>query len=297
MLPIEQLRDGALRLSGRHCTVVHKRLRPSLLLTSIRGRDDGELGSRPIELVEREQERFQRPVQWFIDTRHTVDAAPQGFALWTGWLTRNARRVERAHILASQARLQLTLSIAQHLSQNAALILHNEAASFETALRTLGVREGSLPYARFDEEPDVIRRTARTVTCSSYSVSFDPLSRSMMLVTLAGEDCGQLSSEMFDRIAKAIRTSPARFSLMLDVRAVTLVSTQVSEEWTVWIDAYRDALERVAVLAMPGLLPLVLGIARQRGGLGSLLQIFEEPAGFEAVGLRLTPNFRLDPSI
>ena len=62
----ETLRGGVLRFSGKTSSFIYQRLSPAVFLTVSRGRDTGEFGTAPLDVIEREHKLFQRAVQWFF---------------------------------------------------------------------------------------------------------------------------------------------------------------------------------------------------------------------------------------
>ncbi len=133
----QQQTDGSVLLSAESCTFHFQRLRPGVLLITIKGLDRGQFGPAPVDEVAAEFSRTTQPVQVFVDTRQATGPSREVMETWTEWFAANRSRLERVVVLVSPESqlLHLTVSIVQHLSRTGGLIrICGELQEFRTAL-------------------------------------------------------------------------------------------------------------------------------------------------------------------
>jgi hypothetical protein len=96
-----------------------------------------------------------------------------------------------------------------------------------------------------------------------------------LLVTIAGNDTGQLGSAALDEIATAlVRERP--LELFVDAREALGPATRVSDEWTGFFARNRADLLRVHVLVGSKVVELTVAIARHLSRTGNLIQIYSD---------------------
>lgn len=133
--------DGTIALRGTRCAFVYRRVRPGVLLVTITGDDEGELGMAPLHEIDAEIARHA-PLSLYVDTRAARGAATRVSEDWTAWFTTNRKNLRSVGILATSKLVHLIVSIAKHLSRTGEMIrIYTEAAPFEAAL----AREGTWP--------------------------------------------------------------------------------------------------------------------------------------------------------
>ena len=112
--------DGTVTLKDERCTFTF-RSSPGVLDIRIEGVDRGQLGSAPLDEIARALVR-DRPLELFIDATRasmpTVDVSRE----WTRFFSLNQKDLKRVSVLVSSRSVELTIAIAQHLSQTGKLI-------------------------------------------------------------------------------------------------------------------------------------------------------------------------------
>ena len=76
-----------------------------------------------------------------------------------------------------------------------------------------------------------------------------------------------------------------RFSaieLFIDARAVRGASIEVSSDWALWMRAHRASFKRINMLAGSRYIQITAAFVRRFAGLAGLMNIFTEPAAFDA---------------
>jgi hypothetical protein len=103
----------------------------------------------------------------------------------------------------------------------------------------------------------------------------------ILVVTIAGHDTGQFGTRPLDEIAAAVgRERP--LALFVDAREAFGPAVSVSDDWTRFFSANRDALSRVHVLVGSKAVHLTVAIAQHLSRTGNLIQIYSDPAIFES---------------
>jgi hypothetical protein len=101
------------------------------------------------------------------------------------------------------------------------------------------------------------------------------------LVIIAGNDTGQFGTRTLDEIRmELMRNRP--LELFVDARAATGATVSVSEEWTRFFSLNREQLKRVSVLVGSEAVHLTVAIAQHLSRTGTLIQIYSDPATFDA---------------
>lgn len=130
----DQLPDGSIRLASERCSFVYRVVRPGALLVTISGIDDGRFGMMSLDEV-RVHLLEHRGLELFIDAQAAVAAVVEVSKEWTHFFSTNRVRLKRVSVLVGSRAIELTIAIAQHLSQTGNLIqIYTDRALFEDRL-------------------------------------------------------------------------------------------------------------------------------------------------------------------
>lgn len=131
----EILPGGDVRLSSGDCTFVYRRPRAGALLVTISGYDAGQFGTTTLDEIHAAINREGR-LELFVDARRAVGATVSVSDDWTRFFSLSREKLARVHILVGGSKvMQLTLSIAQHLSRTGNLIqIYSDAELFDGKL-------------------------------------------------------------------------------------------------------------------------------------------------------------------
>lgn len=111
---------------------------------------------------------------------------------------------------------------------------------------------------------------------------FKRLRKGALLVTISGSDMGQFGQAALDEIRlEILRHAP--LEVCIDASEVTLISTEVSKEWTAFFSSARAQLRRVSVLTGSRLVNLIVEIAQHLSQTGNLIQIYSDRELFEEI--------------
>ena len=279
----DTLAGGITRFATPTIAFLFERLRPGVLLTAIRGRDRGELGSAPLDYVAREYARFGKPVEWHIDASAVVSAANAVAEQWSAWLGANAAALAHIHILTGAGATNLTVNVARHFSGlSSKMTVHQN--------RDLWLRAaGDVPdlAARFDEPAVPIARESAPgggarLTTPDCSWTFIPLTAGHLYSEFTGSDKGDLTDAAMDAVESAMARTPGKLHWYLDLRNAGHVAPSASRAWTEWLAARRDKLSGITALSPSALFPLVLTVASFGAGIESLLTIHRDEETFRA---------------
>lgn len=126
----ETLPDGSLQLAGGKATFSYRRLRPGALLVTITGIDEGQFGTAALDEIRMEMLRH-RPLELFIDTQAAIAVTGNVPQEWTQFFALNREHLRRVSVLVGNKAMELTVAIAQHLSQTGNLIqIYTDAELF-----------------------------------------------------------------------------------------------------------------------------------------------------------------------
>ncbi|HET6282133.1 MAG TPA: hypothetical protein VFH73_14295 [Polyangia bacterium] len=100
-------------------------------------------------------------------------------------------------------------------------------------------------------------------------------------VTISGYDIGQFGTTTLDEIAAAM-TRERPLELFVDAREAYGAGVNVSDDWTRFFAGNRASLSRVHVLVGSKVVSLTVAIAQHLSRTGNLIQIYTDPATFEA---------------
>jgi hypothetical protein len=112
--------DGAVTLRDATCAFTFRRS-PGLMEIRIEGIDKGQLGSAPLDEIAMALVR-ERPLELFVDATRASMPAPNVSREWTRFFSLNRDALTRVSVLVSSKSVELTIAIAQHLSQTGKLI-------------------------------------------------------------------------------------------------------------------------------------------------------------------------------
>lgn len=99
-------------------------------------------------------------------------------------------------------------------------------------------------------------------------------------MTVIGYDRGDLGTSPLDELRmELLRYKP--LDLFFDARAAT-AAVKVSNEWTRFFSNHRTDLKRVSILVTNKTMNLTMSIAQHLSGTGNLIQIYTDPALFDA---------------
>ena len=112
--------EGGIVLRADRCSFTY-RSRPGALEIVIEGVDRGQFGTAPLDEIGIALMR-DRPLELFVDasaaSMPTVDVSRQ----WTRFFSLNRDALTRVNVLVGSKSVELTIAIAQHLSQTGKLI-------------------------------------------------------------------------------------------------------------------------------------------------------------------------------
>ena len=292
----DTLRGGDVRLSGKVGAFLYTRLKPGALLTISSGRDTGEFGTSPLDIVEREYRLFNRPVQWFFDATHVESATLAVSEQWTAWLGKNRGRLAQMHVLTNSVETRLMIGIARHFSNASDILkLYSDRSEWTQALLRSAPGLASVPdlLARLNEPAILTSRKVsadRSVTLEGpdCSWSFRPLANGVIFTAFGGDDSGELTDSALDEMDSLMASSPRKSHWFLDLRNAQNVSAHVSQAWTEWLGCRHDRFARVTAYAPSPLFPLVLTVAKYRSGTDHLFDIYRDLKPFRADLIKAT---------
>ena len=131
----QQLPGGALQIRDGRCTFVFERLRQGAMLVTISGIDNGQFGTAPLDEIRIELLRH-RPLELFIDAQAAVAVAVPVSKEWTHFFSLNREHLVRVSVLVGSKAIELTVAIAQHLSQTGNLMqIYSDRELFDARVK------------------------------------------------------------------------------------------------------------------------------------------------------------------
>lgn len=122
---------GTVVLKAGRGTFRYRRLRPGALEVRIEGVDSGQFGSATLDEIALAMVR-ERPLELFIDASAASMPTVEVSREWTRFFALNRKDLTRVSVLVSSKSVELTVAIAQHLSQTGKLIqIYSDAELFE----------------------------------------------------------------------------------------------------------------------------------------------------------------------
>jgi hypothetical protein len=128
----ETLPSGALRLSSGRASFTYERLRQGALLITVDGIDNGQFGTATLDEVRIEFLRH-RPLELFVDAQAAVAIGVGVSKEGTHFFALTREHLKRVSVLVGSKAIELTVAIAQHLSQTGNLIqIYTDRELFES---------------------------------------------------------------------------------------------------------------------------------------------------------------------
>jgi hypothetical protein len=115
------LADGRVEMTAGKAAFVFERLKPGVMLVTISGIDKGQFGTATLDEIRLEMLR-QRPVEVFVDAEAAIAVSVDVSREWTQFFSLNREQLKRVSVLVGSKAIELTIAIAQHLSQTGNLI-------------------------------------------------------------------------------------------------------------------------------------------------------------------------------
>jgi hypothetical protein len=123
------------RFEGVHSTFVISRPAEHVVLIVITGRDAGEHGNGPLELLD--EQVALGPFSLFIDARRTMGASIDVSNIWARWLRANRDQLHRIHMLTGSRFVQLTADFVRRFAElGDAMLIYTDGAAFDDTFRT-----------------------------------------------------------------------------------------------------------------------------------------------------------------
>jgi len=119
------------------------------------------------------------------------------------------------------------------------------------------------------------------ITSGEAGFAFARPTPAVLVVTITGYDKGQFGTAPLDEIGGVLRVA-APVHLFVDARNAVGATVRVSEDWTGFLSRHRTELKHVHVLAGSKMVELTVAIARHLSRTDRLIQIYSDPAVFEA---------------
>ncbi|HUP96444.1 MAG TPA: hypothetical protein VM073_00810 [Usitatibacter sp.] len=118
-------------IADDRCRFTFERLAPGVMEIVIDGIDNGQFGTRPLDEVALALVR-ERPLELFVDATRASMPAVSVSQQWTRFFALNRESLKRVSVLVSSRSVELTIAIAQHLSQTGKLIqIYSDAELYE----------------------------------------------------------------------------------------------------------------------------------------------------------------------
>jgi hypothetical protein len=125
------LADGRIALSSAGGQFLFQRLRPGALLVTIIGQDSGQFGSSALDEIRMEIMR-QGTLELLVDASAAVLVSTEVSQEWTRFFSLSRQQLRRVSVLTGSKLMNLTVAIAQHLSQTGNLIqIYSDRALFD----------------------------------------------------------------------------------------------------------------------------------------------------------------------
>jgi hypothetical protein len=122
--------DGSITLRDARCAF-HFRRHPGVMEIRIEGIDQGQLGAAPLDEIAVALLR-ERPLELFIDATRASMPAVKVSREWMRFFSLNREALHRVSVLVGSRSVELTVAIAQHLSQTGKLIqIYSDEDLFE----------------------------------------------------------------------------------------------------------------------------------------------------------------------
>jgi hypothetical protein len=124
--------DGEIVLRAERGSFHFRRTAPGVLHIRIEGIDNGQFGTAALDEIAVALVR-ERPLELFIDASGASMPAVSVSREWTRFFSLNQKDLKRVSVLVSSKTVELTVAIAQHLSQTGKLIqIYSDSELFGT---------------------------------------------------------------------------------------------------------------------------------------------------------------------
>jgi hypothetical protein len=124
--------DGSVVISDGRCRFIYRRAAPGTLEITIAGTDAGQFGTATLDEIAVALVR-ERPLELFVDASEASMPTVAVSRDWTRFFALNQKDLTRVSVLVSSKSVELTIAIAQHLSQTGKLIqIYSDAELFRS---------------------------------------------------------------------------------------------------------------------------------------------------------------------
>ena len=123
------------------------------------------------------------------------------------------------------------------------------------------------------------------------SFLFHRAAPSVLKVTITGRDTGQFGPSVFEEIRFHLGGA-RRLELFVDASAAAGPTSDVSDAWTRFLGREAGHLTRVSILAASKFVHQTVSVAKLFSRTGELIQIYSDPAVFQAALERATGGKR-----
>lgn len=130
-------------------------------------------------------------------------------------------------------------------------------------------------------KPEILDDGTTRVSDGLCTFAFTRPKPGVLVVRIEGTDKGRLGTAPIDRVREEIGRFGA-LDLFIDARAAGVASLEVSDAWTAFFQANAGGLKRVTILAVSQFVHLTVSVAKLFSRTGELIQIYSDPALFEA---------------
>ena len=118
-------------IQDERCRFTFSTPRAGALEVRIVGTDNGQFGTAPLDEIAVALVR-DRPIELFVDAAEASMPPVAVSQAWTRFIALNQKDLTRVSVLVSSKSVELTIAIAQHLSQTGKLIqIYTDAELFE----------------------------------------------------------------------------------------------------------------------------------------------------------------------
>jgi hypothetical protein len=126
--------DGSVVLESGNGKFVFQRITPGALLVTITGNDEGQFGSSALDEINLEIHRYGT-LELLFDAERAELVTVKVSQEWTRFFSENRHHLKRVSVLTGSKLINLTVAIAQHLSQTGNLIqIYSDRELFQAAL-------------------------------------------------------------------------------------------------------------------------------------------------------------------
>lgn len=131
----ETIPNGSLRLQGEGAAFSFVRLRPGVVLTTVKGTDNGQFGDLPLDYMEAEMRSARVPLTWFIHAQEEAQASRRVSEAWTAWMLARSGSLKRVITLVESEFFHFQLNVLRRVSDAERLMLvHTDPSLFWDAV-------------------------------------------------------------------------------------------------------------------------------------------------------------------